>query len=136
MKVFISFCYNDEPLARRVIDALKKSGLDVWDPDQEILLGDNWAEKVAKGLKESDSMVVLLTPGALKSNMVHREISYALGEKHFNGRLIPVFIGSPKNFQENSIPWILRRLKTVNLPEHGQRDEDLQQIAQALKEVA
>jgi hypothetical protein len=136
MKVFVSSYYSDGPLARKVIKALKQSGLDVWDPEREILPGDNWAEKVAKGLEESDAMVVLLTPNALASGMVQHDISYALNKKDFNGRLIPVFVGSHESLPESSVPWIVRHLKTLNLPEHGQAEKELQQIAQALKEVA
>ena len=136
MKVFVSSYYSDGPLARRVIDALKQSGLDVWDPEREILPGDNWAQKVAKALEESDAMVVLLTPNALASGMVQHDISYALNNKDFKDRLIPVFVGSRESLPEESVPWIVRRLKTLNLPEDGQADKDLQQIAQALKEVA
>src|SRR3954453_6490147 len=109
MKVFVSSYYSDGPLARRVIDALKHSGLDVWDPEREILPGDNWAERVAKGLEEADAMVVLLTPNALKSGMGQHDISYALNKKDFDGRLISVFVGSRESLPENSVPWILRR---------------------------
>lgn len=136
MKVFVSSYYSDGPLAMRVIKALKQFGLDVWDPEREILPGDNWAERIAKGLEEADAMVALLTPNALKSGMVQHDISYALNKKDFSGRLIPVYVGSRENFPEDSIPWIVRHLKTLNLPEYGQADNDFQQIAQALKEVA
>jgi len=136
MKVFISYSHIDRPLARKVASALEKSGLEVWDAEREILLGDNWAKKVAEGLEESDAMVVLLTPNALASRVVRREIEYALGEKSFNRRLIPVLVGSPETFPDNSIPWILRRLNMISLPAHGREEEGIQQITQALKEVA
>lgn len=136
MKVFVSSYYSDRALARRVIDALKQSGFEVWDPEREIFPGDNWAARVAEALEKSDTMVVLLTPNALASGIVQHDISYALSNEDFDGRLIPVFVGSRESFPEDSVPWIVRRLKTVSLPEHSQAEKDLQQIAQALKEVA
>jgi|SRR5215207_5198952 len=135
MKVFISYNHKDAPLARRVADALEQAGLDIWDAEREIVPGDNWAKKVAEGLEESDAMVVLLTPEALASKVIHREIEYALSVKSFSGRLIPVLVGSPEGFPEDSVPWILRRLNLIRLPEQG-REDSIQQIAQALKEVA
>ena len=68
MKVFISHAYTDEPFVRKVAAGLEKVGLEVWDATREILPGDNWAAKVARALEESEAMVVLFTPDALRSN--------------------------------------------------------------------
>jgi hypothetical protein len=81
-------------------------------------------------------MVVLLTPEATNSSWVRAEIDYALGEKTFRGRLIPVLVGPPERFPENSIPWILRRLKMINIPERSRYEENIWKITKALKEVA
>ncbi len=98
--------------------------------------GENWAEKIALELKESDAMVVLITPHALMSDFVRLDIDYALSEKKYNKRLIPVFVGEMKDFTQAEIPWILKRLKTINLPARGKNDENIKEIAQALKDVA
>ena len=135
MKVFISHSQEDETLARRIADVLKKAGLDVWD-DREIFPGDNWAEKIARALNESNAMVVLLTADALKSRWVQHDISFALGENRYKKRLIPVIVGSPEKSTGDYYPWILNRLKTIKLDAHENNEEDLQQIARALLEVS
>lgn len=81
-------------------------------------------------------MVVLLTPDALASRFVQSEISYALGQASYGHRVIPVFVGSPDQIPEDRIPWILRRLKGIVLPEPGKDEEGIAQIASALKQVA
>lgn len=136
MKVFISYSRQDEALARKIVASLEEAGLSAWYDKREIMPGDNWAEKIAKGLKESDAMVVLLTPHALASDSVRWDINYALSEKAFNKRLIPVLVGDSEDFSPYNIPWIFNRLKTIKLPQHGRNEEQLKQIAQALKEVA
>ncbi|MEN3334435.1 MAG: hypothetical protein V7641_3800 [Blastocatellia bacterium] len=136
MKVFITYSSEDELVAKKVADTLKAAGLDAWYDKYEIMPGENWAEKIAQGLKESTAMVVLLTPNALKSDQVGWSIDYALGDHAYNWRLIPVLLGSPEEFQNNNFPWILRRLKSITLPDRGNSEEGLKQIAQALKEVA
>jgi len=93
MKIFISHSHKDDVLARKIADSLKTAGFNVWDDTDEIMPGDNWAAKIAEGLRESEAMVVLLTPAALESTWVRREIEYALGEAGYNKRLIPVGIG-------------------------------------------
>lgn len=135
MKVFISYSHADKSLARDLTRALEQARHDVWDAEREILPGDNWAKKIAEGLEESEAMVVLLTPDAVRSQAVRREIDYALGKKSFDRRLIPVIVGSPEKFPADSIPWILRHLNVINLPDQGQ-EEGIRQITQALKEVA
>ena len=137
MKVFISYSHADELLARKMAVALQNSGLKVWDDQAEILPGDNWAEKVAEALRESEAMVVLLTPEALVSHWVRREIDYALSEKRFRERVVVALAGSPEKLPEQEIPWILRRLKTVRVAENGKNNEEaFDQIAQALLRAA
>jgi hypothetical protein len=136
MKVFISYSQKDEALASKVVAILEEAGLDAWYDKREITPGENWAEKIAQGLRESDAMVVLLTPGALESGPVRLDIDYALMEKSYNKRLIPVIVGEPEEFSKEGIPWIFKHLNVINLPERGKDDESLRQIARALKEVA
>jgi len=136
MKVFISYSHKDEALARELSATLEKAGLDIWDDRREIMPGENWAEKMAQGLKESDGMVVLLTPDALESNTIRRNIEYALGKEAYSKRLIPVLVGDPQEFPQENLPWIFKHLKMINLPNQGRNEETLRQIAEALKEVA
>lgn len=136
MKIFISHAHENDALAKKLGKALKRVGWDVWD-DEQILPGDNPAEKIGQALEESEAIVVLLTPEAVQSNMVRSEISYALGKKRFSGRLIPVIVGSRDGFRHESLPWILRTLNPIQLPESGQGEaEGIRQIAEALQAVA
>lgn len=135
MKVFISHAHNDKPLARRLAFELQRAGFDVWH-DEMVLPGDNWAHEIGKNLEEAEAMVVLLTPASLNSKTVRDELKYALGAENYSHRLIPVVVGSPEEHTEKKIPWILRRLNVINLPEHGNDEEGLQQITRALMQVA
>jgi TIR domain len=136
MKVFISYSSKDEALATRLVASLEDAGLDAWYQKREIMPGDNWAEKIAQGLKESNAMVVLLTADALESDAVQSSISYALGEKAFNKRLIPVLVGDSKDFPSDRIPWIFKRLKTITLPRDDTNKDQFKQIVQVLKDAA
>ena len=132
MKVFISHSNQDNLLARKIARVLQKEGLEVWD-EQNILPGDNWAGKVAEALDESQAMVVLLTPDALASEWVRREIEYALGKENYTKRVVPVVVGQ---LSEESLPWILRRLNMIRLAEPAREDEDIQLIADVLSKAS
>lgn len=131
MKVFISYAHADDAFVRKVEAGLEKVGLEVWDANREVLPGDNWADKIAQALKESEAMVVFLTPEALRSNWVRWEIEYALGEQGYRKRLIPVLVGKP----EGDVPWILRHLPMIDMGELTE-EEGINRISQALLEAA
>jgi len=134
MKVFISHAHENEALVKKLGKALERAGWDVWDEEQ-ILPGDNWAEKIGQALEESQAMVVLLTGAGLSSN-VRWEIAYALGSKRLKNRLIPVLVGSEENNSTHDFPWILNHLKMIKLPEAGKEEEGIRQITEALQAAA
>ena len=77
VKVFLSYAERDEKLAQSIRVELEKGGLMVWDASAKLAPGDNWALELGKALREADAMVVLLSPAALASDHVKREIEYA-----------------------------------------------------------
>jgi hypothetical protein len=121
----------DAELARKVADGLRREGLSVWLADQEIMPGDNWAEKVSQALNESQAMVVLITSETFRSRAVMREIEFALGHKEYRQRLIPVVIESER-IPDETIPWILRRYQMVRVPEGGRIADCVSDIKRAL----
>lgn len=136
MQVFISYDLSDESVAKRVAAGLEAEGLKVWHNRSDFLPGQNWAAHIAKALRESEAMVVLLTPASLRSPWVRREIDYALSNETYSHRLIPVIVGDPEKLPKKDIPWILQSFQMVNLPERGRTDKSIKEIAQALLSAA
>lgn len=132
MKVFLSHSHADALLAGRVRKALAESGFELWDPQRDILPGDNWASEVAHALEESDAMVVLLTPAAARSPSVKREIEYALGAKNYSNRLIPVVVGNREGLPADEIPWIVRRMRWFELDDAEAERLKVEPIADAI----
>lgn len=125
-RVFLSHAERDDKLAQALRAELEKGGFEVWDAEARLTPGDNWALEQGKALKDAAAMVVLLSPAALASDRVKREIDYALGEPRFKGRLFPVVVRPVKE-----IPWILETLQVLRIdtdPERGSR-----RVLEALK---
>ena len=135
MQVFISHSHSDSLLAARVSEALRKEGLEVWNHDLDLLPGDNWAAEVARALNESKAMVVLLTPDAIRSPYVKREMDYALGSQNYDNRLIPVAVGGREQLPTREIPWILQHLPWVELTNREGGDLEVEPIANAIRNL-
>ena len=134
MKVFISHALADKDLAQGVAEALRASGFQVWDESQ-IFPGDNWGAQFGQALQDADAMVVLLTPHFLQAPNIQYDISYALGNRDYKGRVVSVIAASPDQLPRDEIPWVLNKLPMINLTETG-REEGFKRIAQVLQKAA
>ena len=112
MKVFLSHSQSDRQIALDIAKELSDRGIAVWT-EAELFPGDHYFEAVGQALDESDAMVVLLTPNASKSDWVDREIEYALSQKQYQDRLIPVAVGDDVDMDD--FPWILKELDVLYL---------------------
>jgi hypothetical protein len=135
MNVFMSYSHGDKAVAQKVVDALKKGGFDVWDPETEIFPGDDFGREISAALNRSDAMVVLLSPEGLRYSWQKHEISYALGQMAYDGRLIPVLTRPESAYAKDEIPWILQTLNFVHLHDPEQEQSGLNQIVNALSQT-
>lgn len=134
MRIFISHSQQDAAAARRLADELERAGHDPWIAESQILPGDNWAEAVGRALSDAEAMVVLLTPDALRSEWVRHEISYAIGNERFEGRLFPVSIGPADRLDGEQVPWVLNSFHWLSL-DVGQEGKAARRIADALSQA-
>jgi hypothetical protein len=105
-RVFLSYKRNVEPdqsLAREVEAALSAAGYAVFI-DQRLLVGQAWAEEIERQVKDSDFLVVLLTPESGRSEMVRGEIE--LARRAAATRSIPRILPVRVNF-EGPLPYPL-----------------------------
>lgn len=114
MDVFISHTMADKNAAERIAAELRACGLSVSLPYQDVGLGENWGLKVGQALEQANAMVVVLSPDAVASGHVQKEIGYALGSPRFQGRLIPVMVK-----KTGKIPWILQDLEVMKTTVRG-----------------
>ena len=132
MKVFISHSHKIPRWPPGFQGLCAKTVWRSGDPDADVFPGDNWAEKAARALEESHAVVLLLTPAAVNSPYVRREIEYALGAKRYSNRLIPVAIGAREELPADSIPWIVRRMPWVELEDCESGFPEVKPIAEAI----
>ena len=133
MKVFITHSHGNRPLVRQVVKTLKQAGLEVWDDEYDTYPSDNWAKVTGEALEQSDPLVVLITPDALDSVIVHRDIGYAVSNIQFEYRVIPVLVGVDLSVAKENFGWIMHHLDSIILPVSNGHQEGIDQITYALQ---
>lgn len=124
IKVFLSYAHSDERWARKISEQLDAAGFQVFDPADKLLSGDNWSLEIGKALDAAEAMVVLISPAAILSPWVRREIQYALGSEKYQDRLIPVEVEPTADF-----PWVLSHLQWIK----GDPSQAGRQVARILQ---
>jgi|WetSurMetagenome_2_1015567.scaffolds.fasta_scaffold34969_6 hypothetical protein len=112
MKVFLSYVQEDEHLAKSLLRQLRRGRHKVWTAHGEVEPGENVSLKIGQALEQADAMVILISPDAVKSEWVQREIDYALASSRLEGRVVIVEAKATKH-----MPWILKTLNPVEIQE-------------------
>lgn len=76
-RVFVSYSRRDKTFAERLARDLSDAGLEVWIDFRQIHAGEMWQEEIFRGLQRSDMVVVALSPDAVNSVWVQREVNTA-----------------------------------------------------------
>ncbi|MCX7109036.1 MAG: toll/interleukin-1 receptor domain-containing protein [Proteobacteria bacterium] len=105
--MFISSSHKDRAWVSEFVAALQKEGLHPWS-DEEISPGDKWAESIEKALRDSSTLIMVLSPDFLLSDWIFFELGAAIAGKK---RIIPVIT---KELAWSQIPLMLRRYQFLN----------------------
>jgi len=85
--VFLSYCREDQPVARRFAEGLEREGFSVWW-DQSLSAGESFDKVTEKALKDARAVVVLWSKRSVESRWVRSEAT--LADRY--GTLVPVTI--------------------------------------------
>jgi predicted nucleotide-binding protein len=101
-KIFISYSNKDIAWARQFVDALQALGVEVWFAERQVPPGRPLQAEVEKALRESDSIVTLLTPDSAQTPNLFFELGAAVG---LGKNIIPVV---PTEMDQSQLPPPLR----------------------------
>jgi hypothetical protein len=89
-EVFLSHASQDHAAARLLRDVLVAHDVPVWFSPHHIRGAQQWHDEIGQALARCGWFMVLLTRHAVKSMWVQRELRYALIEKRYQDRIIPL----------------------------------------------
>jgi hypothetical protein len=85
--VFVSYPHKEREWVRSFVKTLEEHNLKVWFDEKAILPGESFAEKLQDGLRNSKTVVYVVTPEVVNSKWALVELGGALG---LDKPLIPI----------------------------------------------
>lgn len=83
-EVFLSHAHQDKELAIQVAATLRRHRVPVWYSPTNILGAQQWHDEIGAALQRCDWFAVMLSPAAVGSKWVKRELVYALWENQYD----------------------------------------------------
>ncbi len=71
-RIFISYSRKDINFVRRLAGDLEKAGYDVWWDLTDLRGGDDWVRVIPEAIKNSDKIIVVLSPNSTISEWVEK----------------------------------------------------------------
>ena len=84
---FISYSRKDRTIAHPIFDQLRYGGVRIWVDELDIPRGVAWRAEIDDAIRNCDKFILLLSPSAVDSKEVIREVKVALDN---NKELLPV----------------------------------------------
>ena len=110
-EVFLSHASRDHAKARRLRQLLIDHDVPVWFSPHHIRGAQQWQDEIGEALARCGWFMLLLTPDAVKSMWVKRELNYALIEKHYQDRIIPLLF---KKCDFRALSWTLPQFQFID----------------------
>jgi tetratricopeptide (TPR) repeat protein len=126
-KVFISYSRKDMTFADRLEAALKVRGFEPLIDRTDIYAFEEWWKRIEALITEADTVVFVLSPDAVASEMALREVSFAAS---LNKRFAPILC---RRVDDKDVPEALAKLNFVSFDDDKRFDASADQLAQALQ---
>ena len=110
-EVFLSHASQDHAAAHRLRELLIAHEIPVWFSPRHIRGADQWQDEIGAALKRCGWFMILLTPHAVKSMWVKRELNYALIQKRYQNRIVPVLL---KKCNFSALSWTLPQFQLID----------------------
>jgi hypothetical protein len=130
--LFVFYARTDADRVLPVVEAvrneyrLRSLDIDVWVDITNLAPGQQWADEITSALKSSVGLLVFVSPAAMKSDWVQREIRAAA--EHLDRLIIPIILQ-----QVRDLPIDLARRQWLDLSDP--RQQDIQGAAKAIADA-
>jgi hypothetical protein len=123
-RVFISYAQAQQLQAEKVCELLEERKIRCWIATRDIAAGTDWVDRIPQAVEQAELVIVLLSPEALSSDWVDRELNWAIAR---NRPLLPVLLGDTAPSER--VEFLLGTIQSSTLPEQPQEGDLLRLVA-------
>lgn len=76
-QIFISYSRRDLEIVNRLVEIMRRAGLNIWIDREEIKAGKLWRTQIVQAVDTCDAFVLMLSAASAASDNVRREIDLA-----------------------------------------------------------
>ena len=129
MNAFISYANCDKPFVKRLRHALDEKHIATWAPESSLHPGDDFVQKIEDAVANADAVLIVISPGATKSDWVSKEWAIARARTINEGkpRIIPVLAQRTED-----LPYFLKTLHWVDMTDPSHFDSAVDLITEAI----
>lgn len=102
-EVFLSHSSEDQVTAERLAQTLVAHGVPIFYSSENIVGAQQWQNEILHALQRCDWFIVLLSPDAIESMWVKREVAFALNDSRYEDRIVPL---NYRNCDLASMQWL------------------------------
>jgi hypothetical protein len=110
-EAFLSHAGADRRFVLRLARRLRSLGIRSWYSERHIPGAAQWHDEIGKALQRCDWFLLVLTPRAVKSKWVKRELLFALQEDRLSDRIVPLLV---RDCDVERLSWCLSSLQIVD----------------------
>ena len=106
----------------RLAQTLRRHRLPVWYSNTDIVGAQQWHDEIGAALRRCDWFVLVLSPEAVNSIWVKRELLFALQQNRLDKRIVPLMVES---CDYEDLSWTLSSYQMIDFSqdlEQGARD--------------
>jgi WD40 repeat protein len=92
--VFVSYSRRDADFVRKLDQAFKARGLEVWVDWEDIPLSVNWWDEIKAGIEGANVFIFVISPESVASEICHQEVTHAVQNQK---RVVPVLFREVKD---------------------------------------
>ena len=110
-EIFFSHASIDRVAADKIVTRLRRAGLRVWYSKTHLKGAQQWQAEIGAALMRCDWFVVLLSPAAVKSKWVERELAYALQHDQYDRHIVPLLL---RTCSFERLSWTLGAIQMID----------------------
>jgi adenylate cyclase len=135
--VFLSYASEDADAARRICEALHRSGIEVWFDESELRGGDAWDQKIRKQIRDCALFIPIISANTAARREGYFRLEWGLAEQRAQmiarnmAFIVPVCVDGTLETSED-VPESIRRVQWTRLPDGDTRPSFCQRVAALL----